>query len=68
MIGFWAIAFFGAEDTLTTRRGSTSTTKPSLVTCHRYGMLSRLKDRSSVELVDLPVFGVQHGLCGTCAD
>lgn len=57
MIGLQAIAFLGAEDGARDQARIHIETKPSLVGCPRCGVFARVKDRSAVELVDLPVFG-----------
>ena len=57
MIGLRAIAFLGAEDGAQDQARIHVETKTSLVGCPRCGVLARVKDRSAVELVDLPLFG-----------
>lgn len=57
MIGLRVIAFLGAEDGARDQARIHIETKPSLVGCPRCGVFARVKDRSAVELVDLPVFG-----------
>ena len=73
MIGLRAIAFLGAEDGAGDQARIHVETKPSLVGCPRCGVLARIKDRSRVELVDLPLFGrptrlVWHKRRWTCPD
>jgi len=56
MIGLPGVAFLGAEDGADGSDRIHVETKRSLVGCPRCGVLARVKDRSAVELVDLPRF------------
>src|SRR5271169_356265 len=57
MIGLPAITFLGGEDGADDEARIHVETKPSPVGCPRCGVFARVKDRSLVELVDLPLFG-----------
>ena len=56
MIGLPGVAFLGAEDSTDGMARIHVETTASLVGCPRCGVLARVKDRSAVELVDLPLF------------
>jgi len=62
MIGLPGVAFLGAEDGEGDQAKIHVETKASLVGCPRCGVLARVKDRSAVELVDLPLFERPTGL------
>jgi transposase len=57
MIGLPAVTFLGAEDGLGGEARIHIETKASLAGCPTCGAIARVKDRSRVELVDLPMFG-----------
>ena len=67
MIGLPGVAFLGAEDSTDGMARIHVETTASLVGCPRCGVLARVKDRSTVELVDLPLFGARPAWCGTSA-
>jgi transposase len=73
MIGLPDTALLGAEDGADGEARIHVETKPSLVGCPSCGVLARVKDRSAVELVDLPLFEratrlVWHKRRWTCPD
>ena len=67
MIGLPAIVFLGAEDGEGGEAKIHVETTASVVGCPRGGVLARVKDRSAVELVDLPLSNARPGSCGTSA-
>ena len=56
MIGLPDIAFLGAQDGTGGEARIHVETKALVAGCPRCGVLARVKDRSAVELVDLPLF------------
>ncbi len=73
MIGLPDIAFLGAEDGTGGEARIHVETKALVAGCPRCGVLARVKDRSAVELVDLPLFErttrlVWHKRRWTCPD
>lgn len=73
MIGLPAITFLKGEDGADGETRIHLETKASSAGCPRCGVVARAKDRSRVELVDLPMFGrpvrlVWHKRRWRCAD
>jgi len=73
MIGLPAITFLEGEDGVDGEARIHVETKAAPVGCPKCGVVARVKDRSRVELVDLPIFGrpvrlVWHKRRWVCAD
>ncbi|MGH9083288.1 MAG: transposase family protein [Acidimicrobiales bacterium] len=73
MIGLPAVTFLTGEDGADGEARIHVETKASPVGCPTCGVVARVKDRSQVELVDLPMFGrsvrlVWHKRRWRCAD
>ena len=73
MIGLPTVTFLGGEDGTNGAARIHLETKVSSVGCPRCGVVAHVKDRSRVELVDLPMFGrpvrlVWHKRRWVCAD
>ena len=73
MIGLPTVTFLGGEDGTNGAARIHVETKASSAGCPRCGVVAHVKDRSRVELVDLPMFGrpvrlVWHKRRWVCAD
>ena len=73
MIGLPVITFLGGEDGAAGEARIHVETRASRLGCPDCGVVARVKDRSRVELVDLPLFGrptrlVWHKRRWTCPD